>query len=130
MPTCRVKARLVGFRVSKRSPDHDPGYQSGAPCCAHRHDQAPRCARSVRTDTTAPDVIALHIAAENALEHGVSMLRNPAGTAADLQRATARVIRASSLLGNAAVRPRWKVRHDRRPAYRCRAWRSHHRCGT
>lgn len=54
-------------------------------------------------DTTAPDVIALHIAAENALSMALSMLRNPAGTAADLQRATARVIRASSLLKRACA---------------------------
>ena len=54
-------------------------------------------------DTTAPDVIALHVAAENALSMALSMLRNPAGTAADLQRATARVIRASSLLKRACA---------------------------
>ena len=54
-------------------------------------------------DTTAPDVIALHIAAENALSMALSMLRNPAGTAADLERATARAIRAATLLKRACA---------------------------
>ena len=54
-------------------------------------------------DTTAPDVIALHVAAENALSMALSMLRNPAGTAADLERATARAIRAATLLKRACA---------------------------
>ena len=49
-------------------------------------------------DTTDPQLIALYAAAENALSLALSMLRDPAGTAADLQRATGRVIRAATLL--------------------------------
>jgi len=54
-------------------------------------------------DSNSPEVIALHVAAENALTAALGLLRNPAGTAADLQRATARVIRASSLLKRACA---------------------------
>lgn len=49
-------------------------------------------------DTTDRDTIALHVAAENALSMALSMLRNPAGTVADLERATARACRAATLL--------------------------------
>ena len=52
-------------------------------------------------DTTDRDTIALHVQAENALSMALSMLRNPQGTAADLQRATARVIRAGTLMRRA-----------------------------
>ena len=55
------------------------------------------------TDTTDPQTIALHVAAENALSMALSMLRNPAGTAADLERATARAIRAATLLKRACA---------------------------
>ena len=54
-------------------------------------------------DTTAPDVIAQLIAAENALSMALSMLRNPAGTVADLERATARACRAATLLKRACA---------------------------
>ena len=54
-------------------------------------------------DTTDPQIIGLHIAAENALSMALSMLRNPAGTAADLERATARACRAATLLKRACV---------------------------
>jgi hypothetical protein len=49
-------------------------------------------------DTTDRDTIALHVAAENALAMALSMLRNPAGTVADLERATARACRAATAL--------------------------------
>ncbi len=52
-------------------------------------------------DTTDRDTIALHAAAENALSMALSMLRNPQGTAADLERATARACRAATLLKRA-----------------------------
>ncbi len=49
-------------------------------------------------DTTDRDTIALHVQVENALSMALSMLRNPVGTAADLERATARVCRAATML--------------------------------
>ena len=52
-------------------------------------------------DTTDRDTIALHIQAVNALSMALSMLRNPAGTVADLERATARACRAATLLKRA-----------------------------
>lgn len=54
-------------------------------------------------DTTDPEQLALHAAAENALSMALSMLRNPGGTAADLQRATARACRAATLLKRASA---------------------------
>ena len=54
-------------------------------------------------DTTDRDTIALHVAAENALSMALSMLRNPAGTVADLERATARACRAATLLKRACA---------------------------
>ena len=56
-----------------------------------------------QADTTDPQIIGLHIAAENALSMALSMLRNPSGTAADLERATARACRAATLLKRACV---------------------------
>lgn len=55
------------------------------------------------TDSNDPQIIALHAAAENALIMALAMLRNPAGTAADLQRATGRVIRAATLMRRACA---------------------------
>ena len=55
------------------------------------------------TDTTDRDTIALHVQAENALAMALSMLRNPQGTAADLERATARACRAATLLKRACA---------------------------
>ena len=52
-------------------------------------------------DTNSPEVIALHAAAENALAAALHLMRNPAGTAADLERATARACRAATLLKRA-----------------------------
>lgn len=54
-------------------------------------------------DTTDPQRIALYAAAEDALILALSMLRDPTGTAADLQRATGRVIRAATLLKRACA---------------------------
>ena len=51
-----------------------------------------------QADTTDPQIIALSAAAENALAAALHALRNPAGTADDLQRATARAIRAATLM--------------------------------
>ena len=56
-----------------------------------------------QADITDPHVIALRAAAENALSMALSMLRSSAGTAADLQRATGRVIRAATLLKRACA---------------------------
>ena len=54
-------------------------------------------------DTTDPALIALHAQAENALAVALGLLRNPAGTAADLERATARACRAATLLKRACA---------------------------
>ncbi len=64
---------------------------------------ASRTAAPAFTDTTDRDTIALHMQAENALSMALSLLRDPAGTAADLQRATARAIRAATLLKRACA---------------------------
>lgn len=58
---------------------------------------------SAFTDTTDRDTIALHVQAENALAMALHLLRDPSGTAADLQRATARAIRAATLLKRACA---------------------------
>lgn len=55
------------------------------------------------TDTTDPQIIGLHIAAENALAAALGLLRNPTGTTADLERATARACRAATLLKRACA---------------------------
>lgn len=54
-------------------------------------------------DTTDPELIRLSAAADNALAMALHLLRDPTGTAADLQRATARAIRAASLLKQACA---------------------------
>lgn len=64
---------------------------------------AGRTAAPTFNDTTDPAQIALHAAAENALAMALHLLRDPAGTAADLQRATARAIRAATLLKRACA---------------------------
>ncbi len=56
-----------------------------------------------QADTTDPQIIALHTAATNALAAALGLLRNPTGTAADLERATARAIRATTLLKRACA---------------------------
>ncbi len=58
---------------------------------------------STFTDTTDHDTIALHVQAENALSMALGLLRNPQGTAADLERATARACRAATLLRRACA---------------------------
>ena len=70
---------------------------------AHVITLASRRAAPIKSalDTTDRDTIALHVAAENALSMALSMLRNPAGTVADLERATARACRAATLLKRA-----------------------------
>ena len=55
------------------------------------------------TDTSDRDTIALHVQAENALSLALGLLRKPQGTAADLERATARVCRAATLLKRACA---------------------------
>lgn len=52
-------------------------------------------------DSTDPILVALHAQAENALVVALRLLRNPAGTSVDRQRATFKAIRASSLLKQA-----------------------------
>lgn len=64
---------------------------------------AGRTAAPTFNDTTDPAQIALHAAAENALATALHLLRDPSGTAADLQRATARAIRAATLLKRACA---------------------------
>lgn len=61
-----------------------------------------RAAPSI-TNTTDRDTIALHVQAENALSMALGLLRNPQGTAADLERATARACRAATLLRRACA---------------------------
>ena len=70
---------------------------------AHVITLASRRAAPSITDTTDRDTIALHVQAENALSMALSMLRNPHGTAADLERATARACRAATLLKRACA---------------------------
>lgn len=61
-----------------------------------------RAALSI-TNTTDRNTIALHVQAENALSMALGLLRNPQGTAADLERATARACRAATLLRRACA---------------------------
>ena len=49
-------------------------------------------------DTTDRDTIALHVQAMNGLSVALGLLSNPQGTAADLERATARACRAATAL--------------------------------
>ncbi len=65
---------------------------------AHVITLAGRRAAPIITDTTDRDTIALHVAVENGLSAALGLLRSPDGTAADLERATARVCRAATLL--------------------------------
>ncbi len=65
---------------------------------AHVITLAGRCTAPSITDTTDRDTIALHVAAENALSMALGLLRNPQGSAADLERATARACRAATML--------------------------------
>jgi hypothetical protein len=62
---------------------------------------AGRTAAPTFNDTTDPAQIALHAQAENALAMALHLLRDPTGTAQDLQRATGRAIRAATLLKRA-----------------------------
>ncbi len=52
-------------------------------------------------DTTDRDTIALHVQAVNALSMALGLLSNPAGSIADLERATARACRPATLLRRA-----------------------------
>lgn len=56
-----------------------------------------------QADITDPHVIGLHAAATNALAAALHLLRDPACSADDLQRATGRAIRASALLKRACA---------------------------
>ena len=56
-------------------------------------------------ESTNPALIALSAAAENALTAALRLLRDPAGTAADLTRAAARVGQAELLLQRACAAP-------------------------
>ncbi len=58
---------------------------------------------SILDNTTDPAMIALHVQAENALAFALGLLRKPQGTAADLERATARAVRAATLLKRASA---------------------------
>ncbi len=58
---------------------------------------------SILDNTTDPALIALHVQAENALAFALGLLRKPQGTAADLERATARAVRAATLLKRACA---------------------------
>ena len=66
-----------------------------APISLAGHRAAPTLSAQ---DTTDPTLIALHAQAENALSMALSLLRSSQSTAADLQRATGRVIRAATLM--------------------------------
>jgi hypothetical protein len=65
---------------------------------AHVITLAGRRAAPSITDTTDRDTIALHVQAVNALSMALGLLSNPAGSIADLERATARACRAATLL--------------------------------
>lgn len=65
---------------------------------AHVITLAGRRAAPLITNTTDRDTIALHVQAENALATALHLLRSPVGTAADLERATARACRAATAL--------------------------------
>lgn len=54
-------------------------------------------------DTTSPEAIRLHTGAANALAAALQLLRDPACTTADLERATARACRAATLLKRACA---------------------------
>lgn len=99
----RVKARLVDSESRYGVPTMTQAINLVRPAAPIVTIKRPAAPVPSALDTTAPDVIAQLVAAENALSMALSMLRNPAGTAADLQRATARVIRASSLLKRACA---------------------------
>ncbi len=64
---------------------------------------AGRTAAPAFTLTSEPELIGLHAAAENALAAALKLLRDPSGTADDLQRATGRAIRAATLLKRACA---------------------------
>ena len=72
---------------------------------AHVITLASRRAAPIKSalDTTDRDTIALHIQAVNALSMALGLLSNPAGTVADLERATARACRAATLLKRACA---------------------------
>lgn len=101
----RVETRLVDSESRKGVPTMTQAYATLARTAAPIISIASRRAAPIQsaTDTTDPQTIALHVAAENALSMALSMLRNPAGTAADLERATARAIRAATLLKRACA---------------------------
>lgn len=65
---------------------------------AHVITLADRRAAPSITDTTDRDTIALYVQAVNALNMALGLLLNPQGTAADLERATARTCRAATML--------------------------------
>lgn len=54
-------------------------------------------------NSTSPALIRLSAGAENALSAALHLLRNPAATAGDLQRAAARAGRAADLLARACA---------------------------
>lgn len=54
-------------------------------------------------NSTSPALISLSAAADNALAMALSLLRDPAATTADLERATARACRAATLLRRACA---------------------------
>ncbi len=77
--------------------------RTAAPIISLASRRAAPITSSTFTDTTDRDTIALHVQAENALSMALGLLRNPQGTAADLERATARACRAATLLRRACA---------------------------
>lgn len=95
---------LLVFQVSSRS---EPMTQAATlvRIAASSISHASRRAVPIQstTDTIDPQILGLHIAAENALAAALGLLRNPSGTTADLQRATARACRAATPLKRACA---------------------------
>lgn len=103
-PSC-FKTRLVDSESRKGVPTMTIVHlvRPAAPVATPAGRRAASPALSAFTDTTDTELIRLSAAAENALSMALSLLRDPAGTAADLQRATARASRAATLLKRACA---------------------------
>ena len=97
-PSC-FKTRLVASESRKGAKTMTkviPLVRTAAPIITASRCAAPSL--SILDNTTDPAMIALHVQAENALAFALGLLRKPQGTAADLERATARACRGATLL--------------------------------
>ena len=95
---------LLVFQVSSRSEPMTQAatlVRTAAPSISHASRRAVPIQST--TDTTNPQILGLHIAAENALATALGLLRNPTGNSVDLERATASACRAATLLKRACA---------------------------